>query len=420
MTEHLTEPEIERYRHRVGENAARETTAAHLAVCQQCVKRVYAEHPGLAVDALTEAFLASEEESFHLSNADLRDYASGSADKANRIICESHLDVCEQCKQELRLLSGRDLTESQQPPISREQFVWLRPAWWANSPMRMAAAIGLIGLLAFGVLLIWRRPSAPAPGQLTSNHPREAPGISAPVDTGKESSPAVPDTSQPSIVIQLKDNGKEIGLDHQGRLVGVSELDEATQRLVKSALAGEPLAKPKVLAELTSPRIELLGESAENSFQLISPLGKIITETRPTLSWKRMNGATTYVASLFDSKFNLVTRSAPLSQPAWTVSIPLQRGQNYFWEVAALKEGKEFVVPVAPAPRAQFKILEADKLSALQNLRRQKPTSRLALGLTYARFGMVKDAEAEFQRLLKDNPDSAVAKRLLHTVQIWR
>ena len=98
----------------------------------------------------------------------------------------------------------------------------------------------------------------------------------------------------------------------------------------------------------------------------------------------------------------------------------MHRGQSYFWEVMAVKEGKQVVAPVAPAPRAQFRILEVDKLNALKSLKRQKPISHLALGLTYARFGLVNDAEGEFQYFLKENPDSATARRLLRTVQTWR
>jgi hypothetical protein len=289
--------------------------------------------------------------------------------------------------------------------------------------MRVAAAIGLIGLLAFGVMLIRRRSWPPA--QLAGTESQPSPGVSVPVDPSKdgpanEKTPSGPAASQQSIVVHLKDNGKEIGLDQQNKLTGLDELDESTRRLVKNALTGEPLARPRVLDELASPRIELLGEqSGENTFQLTSPLGKVIAEARPTLRWRRLNGATSYIVSVFDSKFNLVTRSAPLSQPTWTASQPLRRGQNYFWEVTAVKEGKEVVVPVAPAPRAQFRILEANNLSTLQNLKRQKPTSHLALGLTYARLGLIREAEGEFQYLLKENPDSATTKKLLRTVQGW-
>lgn len=412
MTEHLTEPEIGIYRSRVGEAAARQRAAAHLATCQQCVSRVYdAEHSALAVNALSEAFLSSiADEPFHLSLAELKEYVSGEAPEANRIICESHIDICERCSDELLALTAAQVAK----PKSKRKLAWLRSGWLANTPARVAAAIVLIGLVAFGLLLMWRRSSTPAPIQLAGNEPRQTPDVSAPV-----TSPTVPESS-PSLVVRLKDNGKEIGLDQQGRLVGLEEFDESTQKTVKSALAGEPVTKPSVLDGLKSPPIQLMGETDEKTLQLASPLGQVITETRPTLRWEPLAGATNYVAGIFDSQFNLVASSAPLLQPSWTVSAPLKRGQTYVWEVTAMKDGQEVRAPVAPALRAQFRILEADKLSVLQNLQRRKPTSHLALGLMYARFGLLAEAEGEFQQLLRENPDSAAAKKLLRTVHSWR
>jgi hypothetical protein len=132
-----------------------------------------------------------------------------------------------------------------------------------------------------------------------------------------------------------------------------------------------------------------------------------------------LSGATSYVVGVFDANFNLVAHSPPVSKTKWTVDVPLQRGQSYSWEVTATKDGKEIKSPVAPAPSAQFKLLEADKVNALAKLKQQNPISHLALGLTYARFGLVNEAEAEFRKLLNENPDSAIAKRLLRTVQAW-
>ena len=118
--------------------------------------------------------------------------------------------------------------------------------------------------------------------------------------------------------------------------------------------------------------------------------------------------------------FNRVAESPPLSKPTWRLAVPLQRGQTYSWEVTAVKDGEEITAPVAPAPRAQFRVLEADKLNALTKLKGQRPASHLALGLTYARLGLIPEAESEFRQLVKENPDSALAKKLLRTVQSWR
>lgn len=100
--------------------------------------------------------------------------------------------------------------------------------------------------------------------------------------------------------------------------------------------------------------------------------------------------------------------------------MPLPRGRPYSWEVTATKDGTEIIAPIAPASSAEFKILEAEKVSALTKLKQQKPVSRLALGLMYARLGLVTEAEGEFRQLVKENPDSAMARKLLRTLQEWQ
>jgi hypothetical protein len=219
----------------------------------------------------------------------------------------------------------------------------------------------------------------------------------------------------------LKDNNREIRLDQEGKVTGLEGFDESSQKMARAALAGESLAKPRVLDDLSPPPIRLLGKAAgEQTFDLIGPARRVITKERPTLRWQPLSGATNYVISIFDNNFNRVATSPPLSKTNWTVDVQLKRGQSYSWEVTAAKDGKQITAPVAPDPRAQFKLLEADKLSALSKLKQQKPVSHLALGLTYARFGLVDEAEDEFRKLVTENPDSALAKKLLRTVQAWR
>jgi hypothetical protein len=46
--------------------------------------------------------------------------------------------------------------------------------------------------------------------------------------------------------------------------------------------------------------------------------------------------------------------------------------------------------------------------------------SHLALGVFYAREGMLAEAEREFQVLVNDNPGSQIAASLLRAVQSWR
>jgi len=409
MPEHLTEQEIENYRRRDGDRD-RQTTAAHLAVCQSCLQRVLEpSHSALAVSALTEAFLPTAgEEPFHLSPSELQNYAAGAITEADKIICESHIEICEECDAELRLLKR---VQAQREP----------PRTWTIrglTPARLAAALALIGLLTLAVLVLWQRSSRPTRQESVKNGVPGIPESALPPDYV---APTPTVSSGPPVVASLRDNNREISLDQEGKITGVDGFDESTQRLVKSALAGEVLAKPKVLDDLSSAQIKLLdGAPSEIAFQLVGPSGKVITEQRPTLRWRALSGAKSYVVSVFDSSFNRVAQSPSLSRKNWTVGEPLKRGQRYSWEVTATKDGKEIKAPVAPAPRAQFKLLEADKLNTLSKLKQEKPVSHLALGLTYARFGLVSEAEAEFRKLANENPDSATAKRLLRTVQNWR
>jgi hypothetical protein len=418
---HLTEEEIRLYRSEAGDSGNRQTTAAHLAVCRPCLERVLSsEHSVVAVDALTQAFLpAAGEESFHLSTAELKSYVAGSSAKADELICESHIEICEQCEAVLRQFS----TAQHSRPF---KFNWQWSPSAFLTPARLAAAVALIGLLTLAAFVWWQRSSRPSgdklvsapPGNSTQGSPGQPPGPLA-VVTPHPGNELV--SSNSAVVASLKDNSREIRLDHEGKLSGLEGFDDSSLKMAKAALASEGLAKPKVLDELSSPPIKLLGqEPSETVFQLIGPMGKVITSEHPVLSWSELTGATSYVVSIFDANFNRVTTSPAMSKTTWTVPAALSRGGTYSWEVAATKDGKLITAPLAPAPRAQFRLIEADKLNALSKLKQQKPASHLALGLMYARFGLLGDAEVEFRKLVKENPDSAAAKRLLRTVQSWR
>ena len=101
------------------------------------------------------------------------------------------------------------------------------------------------------------------------------------------------------------------------------------------------------------------------------------------------------------------------------MSIPVHRGNTYFWQVTALRGQQEITTPVAPAPRAQFKVLDRETLESLQAVRAEQPDAHLTLAVLYARAGLLHDSEREFQALLKQNPDSVIAAKLLCCVQAW-
>src|SRR5205807_983910 len=289
--------------------------------------------------------------------------------------------------------------------IPAQQF---SPAWRAAFQFTPARAVAVVLVaaclvLAFVVWLRWHARAVDQIAQKTSSQtPSSTPGSGSPTPTQTEATKNST-TDQFAAAASLKDNGRKIQLDSGGILVGLDELPEASRSLVRSVLTTKTLSKPEVLDKLTAPSITLLDPTArESTFGLLGPFGTVIATDHPNLRWQALAGATSYTVSVFDADFNRVTRSAPQAATQWT-STRLRRGMIYSWEVVAVRNGQEVRSPVAPAPRAQFKILEAEKLFELSNLKKHSPISHLSLGLTYARFGLLAEAEGQLQILAREN-----------------
>ena len=429
MTEHLTETQVSLFRGRDLSPTQRESIDSHVAECESCLRRILpSEDSALIYSELTEALLpVSADEAFHLSNADVRRYASGSIDQVDRVIFESHVDICDHCSEAVQSLVAGPPVESVAAPrvqaeIPPQQF---SPVWssaFQFTPARAVAGVLVAACLVLA-LVVWQRWRARAVDQTaqktSSQTPSNTPGTGSPTPTQTEATTG-PTTDQLAIAASLEDNGRKIQLDSSGKLIGLEELSEASRSLVRSVLTAKNLSKPDVLNNLNAPSITLMDPTAgENTFGLLGPSGTVIATDNPNLRWQALEGATSYTVSVFDSDFNRVARSAPQAETQWT-STRLRRGVIYSWEVVGVRNGQEVRSPVAPAPRAQFKILEAEKLRELTNLKKHSPISHLALGLTYARFGLLAEAEGELQILARENPNSPVATKLLRTVQEWR
>jgi hypothetical protein len=427
MTDHLSETEVSLFRERTIGPAERERIDSHVAQCDSCLRRILpSEDTALVYSELTEALLPdSADEPFHLSNAEVRRYTNRSIDQADRVIFQSHLDICDQCSEAVQLLAASSQAESvsSSARLAEIEAQQSFEAWRAFrfTPARAAAAVLVVACLVLA-FVVWQRWHARSDDQTVQKNgtqtPSSTPGTSSPTPAQAEA-PKGPTSDQLAVALSLEDNGRKIQLDNTGKLIGLEELPEASRSLVRSVLANKTLSKPEVLDKLTAPSITLMDPTArENTFGLLGPSGTVIATDRPNLRWQALAGASSYTVSVFDADFNRVTRSAPQTATQWT-SPALRRGMIYSWEVVAVRNGQEVRSPVAPAPRAQFKILEAEKLLELTNLKKHKPISHLTLGLTFARFGLLVEAEGQLQILARENPNSPVATRLLRTVQEW-
>lgn len=463
--EHLTERQVAAYHARDIESGERRALDRHLAACEACLRRVVdTKHMEVAVASLTEAFLPpADAEPFHLSRAELKRYAEGSLDGADRIIFESHLEDCPECSGGARelLSAGTNVT-----PLPRRARAGYAPqAVWESFTRALRRPSGLrpvhVGAIALAVVcalagLLWiqsrlsggrdRPPStqsAAAGGQAQSqsaptpqtDHPATRPaddtaarteGGANPEGVGAQNTP--PPSRQdrrpqdaPEVVVSLNDGGREVRLDEGGNLTGLEGTPLPVQRAVKAALSGKELERPDALAELAAQRITLLGQSPDDTpFALRGPVGRVVVTDRPTFRWQPLAGATDYTVAVFDANFNGVSASEPQSATQWQPTQPLPRGGIYFWQVTARKDGRAFTSPVAPAPRAQFKILEGEKLREIAQVKGSRPDSHLVLGLLYARAGLLDEAERELRLLAKANPRSEVAGRLLRRVRSWK
>jgi hypothetical protein len=80
-------------------------------------------------------------------------------------------------------------------------------------------------------------------------------------------------------------------------------------------------------------------------------------------------------------------------------------------------DGNEVISPRPPAPQAKFRVLDQARANELAAAKRAYANSHLTLGLLYAQAGLLSESEQELRLLLKENPNSEVARKLLSQVQ---
>jgi hypothetical protein len=300
--------------------------------------------------------------------------------------------------------------------------LWRLPAGWPPLPAA-AISISLLLALAAGAWFVWRSRADGTTQTQIAQAPDAAPAAPqvsvdpSPTDDvrGVVGTTPLPPTE---IVLTLNDGGGRVTLDGEGNLAGVGALPPAQQEIVKAALKTGKAVNSSALAGLGGRGGTLMGDAgAGESFALKSPAAVVVEGARPTFRWDALGGATSYRVTVYDSNFNAVATSPPLSAQAWTIPDALARGAIYSWQVTATKDDREIKSPKPPAPEAKFKVLEAAKAGELQRARRANPRSHLTLGILYAQAGLLDAAERELRALLGANPQSDVARRLLAHVR---
>jgi hypothetical protein len=292
-----------------------------------------------------------------------------------------------------------------------------------RAPLAAAAVLILIGGSAW---LIWKLRSNE--GGEVAQGPIASPTAPVVINSGNTNvengsqpditPPPTPEEGATNILLALNDGGGRVTLDAEGNLAGMEALAPAQADAVKAALRTQRVVNPAALGGIGARGGVLRGGEGQagETFMVRSPIGVVVETARPTLRWDALEDAT-YMVTIYDSNFNPISTSRALTSPTWTPPRPLARGQIYSWQVTALKQDSQIKSPQPPAPEAKFKVLEGAKAAELQQARRANPNSHLALGVLYAQAGLLDDAEREFTALLRANPKSEVARKLLSNVR---
>jgi hypothetical protein len=444
VQEHISVKTIEQYRkHRL---PAEELLGLddHLAECETCRLQISGTPDPYSSSNRLFTALAMEEFD-HTAYEQFAAYLDGQLDEVESEIVESHIACCRACEKELQdlqairaeiasRLSLPVTSETPTEPIDRQRSTFVETVtafWrlpWFRLPVQLAAGMACLALIVWAVTLPLRKDIVELQSQLAEAEQRNE-ELQREYEIAKEDAESlqmqiaqlpstIPDP-QTSIAIALNDG--KVKVDAQGNIAGLDTLPPAHRQIVTNALESGQVKTPQSITSLTGKAGVLMGGAKDGlAFALLSPVGTAVSSARPTFRWQALAGATGYSVAVLDMDFNLLSKSPLLPSTSWTMSEVLARGQTYIWVVTAIKDGKELKSPVPPAPEARFKVLEKERADEVLKIRREYSDSHLISGLVYAQSGLLDEAEREFQLLVRENPKSEVARKLLRSVKSLR
>lgn len=406
--------------------------AVHTAECESCNKR-FVEELKFQRGSASFNFTLDPEFWFrndHLEFDDLVGLADNTFDEETLEIINIHLNTCDTCREDIRsFLAFRDATAGEMDiPYGQREYqpghhdVAAAP-WWPRLQSRPVYAIAAIVIVAVAILIgvvALNRSSGPLEASKQDQNPRIAPspGVSPSPASSVASSPLIVDDS--ARVAILKDGGGEVTIDRNGRLTGLDQVSENSRRYVAQAALSERIEPAEVLRRLSGDQSGLRGDdNGPQGFRLLYPVRRVVTENRPLFRWESLPGVSSYRVYVLDRNGKQVGQSEelPSKQTQWKAPT-LHRGQVFSWVVTAMVDGKKVVAPSASAPEMKFAVLSTADLQELTRLK--KSNSHLALGVFYARVGLLNEAEHEFQSLSKLNPQSELPRKLLQNVRSIR
>jgi len=433
MTHHLSTLQVEQLCVSALPEEELAAAAVHTAECQSCHDRFVQE---LKRQRGSTPFNFTLDPEFwfrhdHVDFDQLVALADKTLDQDMDEIINIHLKSCESCREDVRSFlafrkaTAREINVSFGPIDYESTHDVPTPLWWHRLQKRPVYAVTAIVLVAIAVLIgvvALNKRSSPLEA---SKQDHKNPDIKR--NPSVSSSPAPDVVSSPSSgadsekVAILKDSGGEVTIDKNGRITGLDELSENNRQYIARVALSEQLEPPEVLRRLSGEQSGLRGsDNGGPGFRLVYPVQRVVIEDRPFFRWKSLSGVSSYRVYVLDANGNEVAQSEelPPTKTQWKAPAPLRRGQVFAWVVTAVVDGKKVVSPSASAPEMKFAVLSTGSFQELTSFK--KSNSHLALGVSYARAGLLNEAEREFQSLVKLNSQSDLARKLLQSVRSIR
>ena len=432
-TNHLSEDDIARYRSRRMPPADLLAADAHLSLCDACHNRLIDwSRLNEKASAATRAFdEASRGEVTHLTYDELAGLVDDDLNAIDREIAESHLDFCSLCQTELSELRDFGSTtaspakeyepEEERSSPTRRVALWQRPAFQISA--QAAAALACAALLVILVSIPMRRETARLRARVAEleisnaalkEKTADAESLESEIAVLRDEVDQLKQAAGEQGIVALNDGGGRVTLDKSGNLFGLKAQGQYEQA-VRDALQKERVKLPAALAEIRSPSGTLMGGEYPE-FKLVEPVGIVIETDRPAFRWSKLDGATGYTVTVYDSHLTRIAASDSLTATEWQAPSALPRGEIFIWQVRTIKDGKEVVAPPPAGARARFKVLEQSRVDEIGRAKKDYSNSHLILGVVFAEAGLREEARREFAELLKANPQSPLARKLLQSV----
>lgn len=427
----------------------------HVSSCRLCSekrprRRTIKEDYETLWSALTTP---AEGEPCHLSEATLSAYPYNGLNEIDREIADSHLEFCGACRDKVRRLQESAEAASFQKSVAPlrdkssgvadfRRRVSHAPGVAQRWPALSIAALLILGFVITAALILLgsqavprSRPSAsnePAPSgnqnlspqvsqaSKSSENVEAPPGASAEGQPSKINREPRRETQSPNVVV-INDGLRRVTVDGSGQVTGLEELPSQLRQAVGAALISQSLEPSTLLSELRGQASTLRGATGERlPFKLLGPFGQVVQSDRPEFRWQPLAGAESYVVTVTDSRLNEVAVSGALTTTRWRTPGPLARGVTYSWQVTARRDGQMVTAPLMPAPEARFRVLDRASNQELLRARRSYRGSHLTLGVLYFRYGLLDEAEQEFRALVRENPQSNLARKLLRDAELMK